>query len=344
MQIRARLVVNATGGWMKDLLNTAEIEAPKIKLSTAMNIMINRTLLPGPSLGFTSRFVFRKPDGKEKQCSRVLFMTPWNRATIVGTYHRPFDGKPDEMTVTEEEISTFLAEINTAYPGGAVQRDEVSFFHKGFLPMDGVDPNNGEVILSKHTAILDHEKEDGVEGLISLAGVKYTTARDEAKRTVNVAARKLKKKISSSHSHKTPLVGGDMGPFETFLQNTINNSGSDLSPESIRRLIVLYGSQVEKVMKLSEQYAPKEMVLPGTGSVLRAEILHAVREEMAVKLKDVIFRRTDLGTVACPADKTLEAAASVMGDELGWSSRDKQREIESVKAEYRPGSRKGRTT
>ena len=341
VRIRAQLVVNATGGWMEALLLTAGIEAPAVRLSTAMNLIINSRILPGPALGITSRFTYRPPRGKARQCSRMLFMAPWNGATLVGTRHKPYTGKPDDMRVTEAEIADFLEEINRAYPGRTIRRDEVSFFHKGFLPMDGVDPKNGDVILSKHTKLLDHQKEDGVDGLLSIAGVKYTTARDEARRTVNLAARKLSMKIRPSHSHRTPLAGGDIGAFQSFVDRTAKRVDLGLSSDTVRRLVIQYGSRVDDIFEIAEKQAPKARMLPGSETVMEAEIDYILREELAVRLTDVILRRTNLGTVSRPEEKILQAVASKMAGYLKWDSRRRQKEIDTVKSTYLPARLEG---
>jgi glycerol-3-phosphate dehydrogenase len=53
---------------------------------------------------------------------------------------------------------------------------------------------------------------------------------------------------------------------------------------------------------------------------MRAEVRYAIREEMAQRLSDVIFRRTELGTAGIPGDEVLRVCAAVMQGELGWSS------------------------
>jgi len=68
--------------------------------------------------------------------------------------------------------------------------------------------------------------------------------------------------------------------------------------------------------------------------VIRAEVLHAAREEMAVKLSDVIFRRTGLGTGGYPGSICLESCAAIMAAELAWSDQRTRKELEETKAVY----------
>jgi len=73
--------------------------------------------------------------------------------------------------------------------------------------------------------------------------------------------------------------------------------------------------------------------LPGSDT-LRAEVVHAVRAEMAVKLEDVVFRRTDLGTAGHPGSEALDGAAELMAAELGWDDSRRRNELEGVLAAF----------
>ncbi|MHC4454396.1 MAG: glycerol-3-phosphate dehydrogenase C-terminal domain-containing protein, partial [Planctomycetota bacterium] len=70
--------------------------------------------------------------------------------------------------------------------------------------------------------------------------------------------------------------------------------------------------------------------------VLRCEILHSIRAEMAVKLSDVIFRRTELGTAGCPSLKHLKVVAKIMAAELHWDEKKQAKEIDEVISTYSP--------
>jgi glycerol-3-phosphate dehydrogenase len=65
-------------------------------------------------------------------------------------------------------------------------------------------------------------------------------------------------------------------------------------------------------------------------SPIRPDLAHAVRQEMAVKLSDLVFRRTDLGAPPGPNRAMVQGAARVMGEELGWDPRRQQSEVDEV--------------
>ena len=68
--------------------------------------------------------------------------------------------------------------------------------------------------------------------------------------------------------------------------------------------------------------------------MVKAEVLHGVREEMARKLSDVIFRRTELGSAGHPGADALRVSAETMGGELGWSIAKTRQESQEVEERY----------
>jgi len=335
LEIRTKMVVNTTGGWVDEVLNKTDSASKRIRLSTALNLIVNRQLLSDYAAGVTARYRYQRNNDKVYEGRHVLFMTPWRHVTLVGTYHQPFHGHPDTMRVTEEDIQSFLKEVNSAYPGGSIHRDEVSFFYKGFLPMEGIHSKSGEVVLTKHYRICDHQQEDGLEGLISVIGVKFTTARDVAERTLNVVFKKLGQKSPPCRTQSTNLTGGDIEEFTPFLADALNGRMHHLSQSVMRHLAYSYGSNYPKIIKYGQEDKEYLKTVPGSSEVVLAEVIHAVRKEMAVKLSDIILRRTDLGSGGHPGDKAIKGCAKAMARELGWSSTRMRTEISELEEIYK---------
>jgi glycerol-3-phosphate dehydrogenase len=340
-EIRSKTVLNAAGGWVDKLLGRGLSKQNRVRLSTAMNLIIRRDILPQCAAGLIGRTKFRREDGSVYRGKRVLFITPWRRVTLAGTVHKPYTGDPDDMTVTETEIQAFLEEFNGAYPGTVIRREDVSFFHKGFLPMDGVNAKTGEVRLTKHYRLHDHEKEDGVSGLWTVVGVKYTTARDVAKKAVDAVCSKSKIKTGKSVSHKTPLTGGGIERFETFLSEALSQNVTGLTGSAIRHLVYQYGSEYGRILEYAEMHPIWKKTVPGSKdneghAVIAAEIIHAVREEAAVKLTDAVLRRTDLGAAGNPGEACLKTCAALMAKELGWDEKREKSELTETRAVFQP--------
>ena len=94
-----------------------------------------------------------------------------------------------------------------------------------------------------------------------------------------------------------------------------------------------YGTAYRDVLGYLQENSHWAETLAPT-QVLKAEVIHAVRQEMAQKLSDVVFRRTDLGTGADPGDLALETCAGLMASELQWDEAKTQQEWEEVQAAF----------
>ncbi|MCG3118734.1 MAG: Aerobic glycerol-3-phosphate dehydrogenase [bacterium] len=337
LAIRAKLIVNTCGPWVDLLLQRANgvKAAPKFFPSKTMNLVVRRQLIPEYAVGVSSKFEFKDKDALISKGSRALFIVPWRGYSLVGTTHLPFTGDADNFNITEEDVHTFMKELNDAYPPAALQREDVSFFYGGLLPM--VPSNNGQqgdVRLVKHYTLCDHEQEDGVAGLVTVVGVKYTTARDVAEKTINLVFQKLGKQPPACRTQETPVHGGKIERWNEFVAQATNRRPRDLEADIIEPLVRNYGSAYGEVLEfMAEERRPTATITPQS-SVLKAEILYNLREEMALKLADVIRRRTELGSAAYPGDEAVRSCAGLMAAELGWSPPRIQQEIQDVKAIY----------
>ncbi|NQT24446.1 glycerol-3-phosphate dehydrogenase/oxidase [candidate division KSB1 bacterium] len=337
-EIKAKCVINMTGGWVDHVLgmNGFTTKKPLVQLSTAMNLVVNRELLPQVSAGLRSHFENPLQDGSVYRGSRILFVAPWRKYTMIGTFHRPYAGHPDEMHVSADEIQSAIHEFNSAYPGSLIRREDVSFVHKGFLPMNGIYSKTGEVNLTSNYVLRDHLKEGGPANLISVSGVKYTTARDVSQKAVNLAIRKLDKKGQSSKTADTPIYGGEIYDFNEYMSDVLQILPKSMDESVLRRLVRCYGSEHKTILSLTDTQLDWREKISGSNEVIKAEIVHAVRNEMAMTLSDVIQRRTDIGSGEKPAKSALKACAEVMGSELGWDSQRINEEIQAVEEIYKP--------
>jgi glycerol-3-phosphate dehydrogenase len=326
-EIRAKTVVNTCGPWLNRVLGLVQQPA-KIQLAKAMNLVLRRSLFETYAVGLSSR-------NCQNQSSRFLFIAPWRNKSMVGTYYTVCNQDPDDFQITNQDILNFLNQINQTYPSANLKLEDVAFVHGGLLPQSDIKTKTGEPLLSKHYQLRDHAQE-GLNGLISVVGVKYTTARDVAQKTVDLIFKSWGQKPPQSVSTQVPLYGGKIENFTSFLNEAINNSPYGLSKAVVSRLVYNYGSAYPNVL----QYLRSERK-PGYCSrqsderaVLQAEVLHAVDREMAQKLSDVVLRRTELGSAGHPGEQALKLCAETMGKELGWSDRRIKQEIEEVNRVY----------
>jgi glycerol-3-phosphate dehydrogenase len=283
-EIRCRTVVNAAGPWAWPLLQHAGLAAPAAAppaMSLAMNLVVDR--LP------SSHAVGGLVDG------RFLFLVPWRDRSIIGTSHDEFRAHPDDLTVRDAQIDGFLREARMAFPRAGIRKTNVRLVHRGLLPAA-----RGTELL-KHSIIRDHAS-DGIDGLITIVGVRYTTARATAASAAEHVAAKLGKPSGTTSPTLVPIA--------------------DSVPESVARLAT----------ERPDLSSPLSASCP----VTRAEVIHAVRHEMAIHLADVLLRRTAAGTGGHPGRKALQSAAAVMAEELGWTTSRVADEIAAVIGLYPP--------
>jgi glycerol-3-phosphate dehydrogenase len=272
----------------------------------------------------------------------MLFIVPWRSYSLIGTMHTPYVGLPQDYQISEDIIQDFIDEINTAYPGVALTRHDILYVHWGFLPMVKPNDQSDQVKLVREGQIYDHEQEDGLKGLVTVVGVKYTTARYMAQKVVDLVVEKLDREAPPCQTHKTPVYGGRIDQFDDFLVRTIKKRPFGLSPKVMQHLIYNYGSEYSQILGYLDEVPAWGQTIPGGAAVLKAEVIHAIREEMAQKLTDVVQRRTELGNAGLPDEVSLRLCARLMAAELGWDQARKEQELDEVRAAYamvRPSTR-----
>jgi glycerol-3-phosphate dehydrogenase len=122
-----------------------------------------------------------------------------------------------------------------------------------------------------------------------------------------------------------------MHNFGEFLREAIAAADSVLEPKTVKSLVHNYGTEYVNVLKYTHS-SPELGETIGQTETIKAQVVHAVREEMAVKLGDVLFRRTDIASGGWPGDAPVKICAEVMGAELGWDRARTQKEVENTRA------------
>ncbi|MFQ5709112.1 MAG: FAD-dependent oxidoreductase [bacterium] len=335
-EIAARLVINNSGPWVNNILShlNGYYSQPLVRLSAAMNIVVKKQLNQEFAVGVWSKTQFKDADAVISKGSRLLFITPWRQYSIIGTTHVPYDGDPGNFRITERDIAGFIQEINEAYPTANLTRNDVAYFYGGMLPVEGHDQKSGDVNLMKHYKIIDHKETNGLDGLITVVGVKYTTARDVAEKTVDFVFQKMGQVPPKSICKKSRIFGGVIDGFQKFVTEEKAKALKESNENIIEHLIYNYGSEYPRLLNYCKEDPEWAQTVDATTQVLKAEVVHAVREEMALKLTDVVRRRTELGTAEAPTGSSLATSAELMANELKWDKPRIQREIAEARALY----------
>ena len=330
--VRARMVVNAAGPWVDQVLGMAAGASPLgVRLAKAINVA-TRPIFEKYAVGIAGRRQYSDNDPVLNRGSRLFFVVPWRDQSLIGTTYSEYEGEPDDFQVTEADVEALLDEVNDVYPPARLTPADVLFVYKGLVPIAGVHEQTGEVQRQKSYQIRDH-REDGIEGLISVLGVKYTTARDVAEKVVDQIYTSWNQTPTASRSERVPVVGGDIEDFAGFVESVTRERPGALPVRCLQPLLYNYGTAYRGVLHYYQQRARP---LRKERALLEAQVRYAVCHEMAQTLSDVIFRRTEVGTGGHPGAETLTFCAGVMADESGWDRDRVGQEIENASRLFAP--------
>jgi glycerol-3-phosphate dehydrogenase len=149
---------------------------------------------------------------------------------------------------------------------------------------------------------------------------------------VDLAVKKLGRRLPASRTATTPLFGAPRHSL-TELGREARHTRGPLSADAAGRLARSYGAAWADVVALVAEDSTLGQTV-GRSQTLQAEVVYAVREEMAVRLSDCVFRRTNLAASGNPGEPTLQECARLMAEELGWSMQRQAGELEEVRARF----------
>lgn len=276
LEVNARVVVNATGIFSDDILEMDEEDHTKIiKYAQGIHLVLDKEFLPGDS----AIMVPHTDDG------RVLFAVPWHNKVIVGTTDTPVDKATLEPIALEEEIE-FVLRHAAQYLTKDPDRKDVKSVFAGIRPL--VSPadakDTSEISRSHHIQVSE-------SGLVTIAGGKWTTYRKMAEETIDQAALVAGLDVKETPTKELRIHG--------WLKNV--DKGDHL---------YVYGSDKVALEKLIDENPELGEQLHKDLPYLKAEVIWAVRHEMAQTIEDVLSRRTRA--------LLLDAKASVeMAPEVG---------------------------
>ena len=322
IDVGAHVTVNAAGAAVDRLLAplgpTGRAAPARLK---AMNLV-------------TRREAGEEALGGRAQSGRMLLLVPWKNCALFGTWESERACAPDATSVSEDEIVTFIAELNQAFPSLDLKRHDIGLVHRGTLPATAA--GDGRVSLQRHEQVYDHADE-GIEGVVTVAGTKYTTARAVAERVTDRLLLKLQRAAVPCRTATTPLPGGGLRDIGLAIAEARREHDAGLPSDTIPHLVAAYGSRYRDVLDVADGHPEWRTRVGADSPVIGAELVWAVRREMALTLCDAVLRRTPLGALGPPGDTAAERAAQIVGGELGWHAQRTRDEIDTLRRFYDPG-------
>jgi len=194
----ARVVINAAGPWIDQVLERAQVESPKLIGGTKGSHIV---VPPFPSAPANAIYLEARSDG------RPIFIIPWNKLYLIGTTDVRFEGDPDEVRCELWEIEYLLAETNLALPNAQLTRDSILYTYSGVRPLPVTGDKDEQSITRRHF-IREHPQ---LPNLLSIVGGKLTTYRSLAEECGDLIFRKLGKDPPPCMTAVKPLTADKRG-------------------------------------------------------------------------------------------------------------------------------------
>ncbi len=313
---RSRLVINAAGPWVDQVLESVE-RGPKRLIGGTKG----SHLVVGPFTGAPSSAIYVEAQNDQ----RPFFIIPWNNNYLIGTTDIHYDGDLDEVTISRDEVEYLLRETNRVIPSAQLDRGSILYTYSGVRPLPYIGDKDEESITRRHF-IRPHPK---VNNLLSIVGGKLTTYRSLAEEAVDLIYQKLGKPSPPCTTASEKLPGADTGEFSAFAKELADQS--ELSELSVSHLLRTYGVAAAAVIEIAATDSRLTNVIdPETGAI-GAEVVYSFKHEFAQTLCDCLLRRTMIGLNSTRGLNAIEAAADVAQNFLGWSQDRAAREIKMYK-------------
>jgi glycerol-3-phosphate dehydrogenase len=291
LRISARATVNATGVFADDILRMDEPEASNmIRPSQGIHLVLNNKFLQGKH----AIMVPQTSDG------RVMFAVPWYDKVVIGTTDTLVGKISLEPEPLEEEID-FVLKTAGQYLTIDPKREDVLSVFAGLRPLaaSGDDAKSTKEISRHHKVMVS------VSGLISVIGGKWTTYRKMAEDAVDYAVMVGELPERKCHTHYLPVHG-----YETV-------TGDRPNPLSV------YGQDRSRIGDIGHEQFGENRYLSESLGIEKAQVIWAVREEMARTLEDVLARRTralflDAGESLRIASEAAELMSIELDRDRNW--------------------------
>lgn len=290
--LQAKVVINATGVFVDDVLQMdVPGKKPMVRPSQGVHLVVNRSFLNGDK----AMMIPETADG------RVLFAVPWHNQLLLGTTDTPLTKHSLEPVALEKEINFILTTVKH-YMLNPPNREDVLSVFAGLRPLaaPGKDTNSTKEISRDHKLVVSDS------GLITITGGKWTTYRKMAEETVNKAIEVGSLKGAECYTKDIVIHGGD---------------GSDKA--------TVYGSDQSKIEALENEASFFSRKLIDGRSHTYAEVIWAVRNEMARTVEDVLARR--LRILFLDAKAAMNAApvvAQLIAQELQYNDAWQKQQVE----------------
>jgi len=304
--IPARVVVNAAGPWVDAVCKMAGDDTRRLRPTKGIHLLYPQ--------------VTQQAVVVQSRCDRrIFFVIPWEGQSLIGTTDTDYSGDPDAVRADPAEVRDLLCAVGGLFPSVDFSPERVIATTAGVRPL--VRSAGGT------TSESDTSREGALfwttDGMLVVAGGKYTLFRKTAERVIDFMAKRHRFAIAARPVTEPPLFGGEMTSFPTYLatETPLAMKKYNVTAGCAKRLIGRYGTAYHDVLRAVADDPALAAPLSSSGNIIAAEVAYAVREEAAIHLQDVLQRRLGLARGPLGNDAPLqERAARLMVELCGWDA------------------------
>jgi glycerol-3-phosphate dehydrogenase len=318
--VYADLIINCGGTWADKILGLAagrDFPAYKVKRSEGIHIITGK-------IAGNHVVSLRKEDGGH------LMIMPWRDHSLIGTTDKEYNGDPDNYRVSKESLEEVIEAVNKSF-GKKISLSDIKHAYGGLRPLVD-DQTKGSYQTSRKYEVYDNAV-DGLEGMITVEGGKFTTSRSLAREVLNMVSRKLNKALSDPVSDNLYLSGCEIRDMKQFMIRQHLNY-TDFNRQTIEYVSRNYGTDSKIVFQIARDDPRYAEVISHDGEIL-AEIVYAIKYESAKTLRDIMLRRTGTGTLGNPGKEIIEKITNVAAEMLNWDKRRIEEETASMMRVYK---------
>ena len=309
-EVRPRIVVNATGGWI-DFTNAAMgLDTRLIGGTKGGHLVLDNDDLYQTLAG--EMIYYETAEG------RVAVTLPWLGKCIIGSTDIRV-GNPDDVRCTDEEVDYMLDSIRQVLPDLNVGREHILSRFTGIRPMRYSEADATVSVSRSHHCEVIEPTEGIAFPLYAMAGGKWTTFRAFAEQVADMLLQRLDLPRLAD-SHDMPIGGGkDFPPDDEARRQWLDDLArqTGLSPDRAETLLGRYGT---KALEIARFIAEKpDQPLRHHPGYTRREIEFILTRERVARIDDLLMRRTAVGLLGELTDALYAELVAVMAELRGWS-------------------------
>lgn len=323
VEIKSQLVVNAAGPWIDELNSTLQgaESAPKISGFAVGSHIITRQL-SSHAIALTTK---HRSDAKIDRGGRHVFVIPWRGYSLIGTSYEETNTAQRDLQITSSQVTQLLDAVNQNIPNARLSAKDIISAYSGLYPLNTEEIKSSVYQGTGEYRIIDHQTSNGVSGLVTSLGAKFTTGRKLSELTMRVIGQKLGAQLKV---RRCKLLGANYQNQQSVFASNRKKYAEQLNTQTVDHLTAIYGDELDTVVSHVEEFPNWQRTICQQQPDIIGQVVWAVQQEHAQTLEDVLYRRTSLAHLGIDQEG-VSCVADVMATLLQWTDETKQAQLEA---------------